>query len=129
MNSLIPFFVAVPLAGAFLTMILGRFTTHISKYLATVVLLFLAFISFWSLFTTGETVSVYKVGGWEAVNSVPIGIYLVLDGFSALLVRQVVSASCQWSILISYMARYTSGNYFYALLPYDSRHEWSGTQR
>ena len=40
MNPLIPFFVAVPLAGAFLTMILGRFTTHISKYLATVVLLF-----------------------------------------------------------------------------------------
>jgi len=116
MNSLIPFFVAVPLAGAFLTMILGRFTTRISKYLASVVLIITAFISFWSLFTTGETVSVYKVGGWEAVNSVPIGIYLVLDGFSALLLC-VISCIGLMSVIysISYMARYTSGNYFYAL--------------
>jgi multicomponent Na+:H+ antiporter subunit D len=116
MNPLIPYFVAVPLAGAFLIMILGRLNTHISKYLATVVLLFLAFISFWSLFATGETVSVYMVGGWEAVNSVPIGIYLVLDGFSALLLC-VISCIGLMSVIysISYMARYTSGNYFYAL--------------
>jgi len=116
MNPLIPFFVAVPLAGAFLTMILCRLSSHISKYLATAVLLFVAFISFWSLFTTGETVSVYKVGGWEAVNSVPIGIYLVLDGFSALLLC-VISCIGLMSVIysISYMARYTSGNYFYAL--------------
>jgi multicomponent Na+:H+ antiporter subunit D len=116
MNSLIPFFVAVPLAGAFLTMILGRFTTSISKYLVTVVLLFTAFISFWSLFNTGETITVCKVGGWEAVNSVPIGIYLVLDGFSALLLC-VISCIGLMSVIysISYMAKYTSGNYFYAL--------------
>ena len=116
MNPLIPFFVAVPLAGAFLTMILSRLSSRISKYLATAVLLFVAFISFWSLFTTGEAVSVYKVGGWEAVNSVPIGIYLVLDGFSALLLC-VISCIGLMSVIysISYMARYTSVNYFYAL--------------
>ena len=54
MNPLIPLFVVVPLAGAFLIMILGRFIRHFNKYLASLVLLFLVVISFYSLFTTGE---------------------------------------------------------------------------
>ena len=85
MNPLIPLFVAVPLAGAFLTMILGRFITAIPRYMALAVLLFLAFISFWSLVTGGDGSSVYTLGGWEPVEGVPIGLYLIHDGFSACL--------------------------------------------
>lgn len=116
MNPLIPLFVAVPLAGAFLTMILGRFITGIPRYMALAVLLFLAFISFWSLTTGGDASSVYTLGGWEPVDGVPIGLYLIHDGFSALLLC-LISLVGLLSVIysVSYMARYTSENYFYSL--------------
>ncbi len=116
MNPLIPFFVVVPLAGAFLIMILGKFYKPFPGFFASFVLLFLAIISLYSLITTGSDLSVYKVGGWEPVNVIPIGIYMVLDGLSATLV-------CIISIIgflsafysISYIKRYTGERYFYAL--------------
>ncbi len=116
MNPLIPLFVVIPLAGAFLIMILGRFIRNFNKYLASLILLFLVVVSFWSLFTTGSNVSVYKVGGWEAVNSVPIGVYMVMDGFTTIvlcIINLIGFLSVFYSI--SYIARYTSENYFYAL--------------
>jgi len=116
MNPLIPLLVAVPLAGAFLTMILGRFITGIPRYLALATLLFLAFTSFWLLITAGTGSSVYTLGGWEPVNGVPIGLYLIHDGFSAL-VLCIISFIGLMSVIYSmtYMNKYTSGNYFYAL--------------
>jgi multicomponent Na+:H+ antiporter subunit D len=116
MNPLIPLFVITPLAGAFLIMILGRFIRNFNKYFASLVLLFLVIVSFISLFNTGSNVSVYKVGGWEPINGVPIGIYMVVDGFNAIIlciVNLIGFLSVFYSI--SYIARYTSENYFYAL--------------
>jgi len=116
MNPMIPLFVVIPLAGAFLIMILGRFIRNFNKYLASLILLFLVVVSFWSLFTTGSNVSVYKAGGWEAINSVPIGVYMVMDGFTAIvlcIINLIGFLSVFYSI--SYIARYTSENYFYAL--------------
>ena len=58
----------------------------------------------------------YKVGGWEPVNRVPIGIYMVMDGFTAIVVciiNLIGFLSAFYSI--SYIKRYTAGNYFYAL--------------
>jgi multicomponent Na+:H+ antiporter subunit D len=56
------------------------------------------------------------MGGWEPVNGVAIGIHLVHDGFSAL-VLCIISFIGLLSVLysVSYIARYTSENYFYAL--------------
>ena len=51
MNPLIPLFVVTPLAGAFLIMIIGRFIKEFNKYFTSVILLFLACISFYFLFT------------------------------------------------------------------------------
>lgn len=116
MNPLIPLLVVIPLAGAFLIMILGRFIRHFNKVLASLVLLLLAIISFYFLFNTGDKISVYKVGGWEAVNSIPIGIYMVVDGFTAIvlcIINLIGFLSVFYSI--SYIARYTSEDYFYAL--------------
>ncbi len=116
MNPLIPLFVALPLAGAFLIMILGRLIRHFDKVVASLILLFLLVISLISLFRTGGSVDVYKVGGWEAVNRIPIGIYMVLDGFSAIvlcIVNLIGFLSAVYSF--SYISRYTSGNFFYAL--------------
>jgi multicomponent Na+:H+ antiporter subunit D len=116
MNPLIPLFVVTPLSGAFLIMILGRFIRNFNKYFAALVLLFLVIVSFISIFNTGSNVSVYKVGGWEPVNGVPIGIYMVIDGFNSIIlciINLIGFLSVFYSI--SYMARYTSENYFYAL--------------
>jgi multicomponent Na+:H+ antiporter subunit D len=116
MNPLIPLFVVIPLAGAFLIMILGRFFLDLNKYLASLILLALAVFSVYSLLTTGENPSVYKVGGWEPVNRVPIGIYMVMDGFTVLvlcIINIVGFLSVFYSI--SYIKRYTSENFFYAL--------------
>jgi multicomponent Na+:H+ antiporter subunit D len=116
MNPLIPLFVVIPLAGAFLIMILGRFIRELNKYFASLILLVLAIISIYSLVTTGENLSVYKAGGWEPVNKIPIGIYMVMDGFTVIvlcIINIIGFLSAFYSI--SYIKRYTAENYFYAL--------------
>jgi multicomponent Na+:H+ antiporter subunit D len=116
MNSLLPFFVVTPLAAAFLIMIIGRFIRDFNKYCTSLILLFLVIISFYCLLNTGENISVYKVGGWEPVNKIPVGIYMVMDGFSAIIVciiNLIGFLSAFYSI--SYIKRYTAENYFYAL--------------
>jgi multicomponent Na+:H+ antiporter subunit D len=116
MNPLIPLFVIVPLAGAFLIMILGRFFSEINKYLASLILLILVVFSIYSLVTTGKNLSLYKVGGWEPVNRIPIGIYMVMDGFTVILlciINIIGFLSAFYSI--SYIKRYTAENYFYSL--------------
>ena len=116
MNPLIPLFVVVPLAATFLIMIIGRFVKEFNKYYTVLTLLFLVVISFWCLFKTGGNVSVYKVGGWEPINKIPIGIYMVMDGFSAIVVCIINLIGFLVAFYsISYIKRYTSENYFYAL--------------
>jgi multicomponent Na+:H+ antiporter subunit D len=116
MNPLIPLFVVTPLAATFLIMIVGRFIREFNKYYTSLTLLFLVIISFWCLFNTGENVFVYKVGGWQPVNKIPIGIYMVMDGFSAIIVC-IINLIGFLSVFysISYIKRYTSENYYYAL--------------
>lgn len=116
MNQLIPLFVVIPLAGAFLIMILGRFIRELNKYFASLILLVLVILSIYSLATTGENLSLYKVGGWEPVNKIPIGIYMVMDGFTVIvlcIINVIGFLSAFYSI--SYIKRYTAENYFYAL--------------
>ncbi|HCI55060.1 MAG TPA: proton-conducting transporter membrane subunit [Bacteroidales bacterium] len=116
MNPLIPLFVAVPLGGAFLTMIIGKFLRNANKYIGMTVLLFLMVISYISITGLSGNISVYKVGGWEPVNGTPIGIYMVLDSLSAILLC-IINTIGFLSIVYSftYIAQYTSENYFYSL--------------
>jgi multicomponent Na+:H+ antiporter subunit D len=116
MNPLIPIFVIVPLAGAFLIMILGKFFRDVNKYITSLILLFLLILSIHSLINTGGNVSVYKVGGWEPVNNLPIGIYMVMDGFTTLILSIINLIGFLSAIYsISYISRYTSENLFYSL--------------
>lgn len=116
MNQLIPLFVVIPLAGAFLIMILGRLLKSLDKIIASLVLLFLAVAAFYSLINFGSEVSVYKVGGWQPVNRFPIGIYMVMDGLSVIILC-IIGLLGFISVFysISYMSRFTSENYFYSL--------------
>jgi len=116
MNPVIPILVIVPLASAFLTMVLGRLIRNLPKYFTSVVMLFLVIASFYALIKTGTGLSVYKVGGWEPINNIPVGIYMVLDGYSAIMLCIISTIGFLSAVYsISYINRYTGENYFYAL--------------
>jgi multicomponent Na+:H+ antiporter subunit D len=116
MNQLLPLFVIVPLSATFLIMIFGRFIRDFNKYFATLVLLFLVILSFYSLINLNGGQFLYKVGGWQPVNKIPIGIYIMMDGFNSLIIC-IINLIGFLAVFysISYIKRYTAENYFYAL--------------
>jgi multicomponent Na+:H+ antiporter subunit D len=116
MNQLLPLFVIIPLSATFLIMIFGRFFRDFNKYFASCVLLFLVVLSFYSLINLNGGQILYKVGGWQPVNKVPIGIYIMMDGFNSLIVC-IINLIGFLAVFysISYIKRYTAENYFYAL--------------
>lgn len=117
MDQLIILFVIVPLASAFLIPIIGKVVPYFQKTLTSLVLIFLSGLVLYYLFSGCDETIVYKIGGWEAVEGVPIGIYLVLDGLSAILLLIInLIGFLAGFYAIAYMKRYTAENNFYALL-------------
>lgn len=116
MDALIPLYIALPLTGAFLIMILGRFSRNFSRYFSSVIMLTLLGFSIYSLIHTGTGINLYKVGGWEPVNNIPVGIYMVMDGLTAIILI-VINLIGFFSVFysISYIDKYTSENFFFAL--------------
>ena len=101
MSIPLPVFVAVPLVTAFLLPIFGKkgkAAATVLANLATVSLLVLAIVS------VGQS-GVYEIGKW----SIPLGINLVLDGLSSLLLLaiSVVSAAAML-FSVRYMEQYTA---------------------
>ncbi len=117
MNSLIPIFVILPLATAFLIMILGKFIKGFQKVITPLVLLFLTVLSFYCLLNNHSNSFTYTIGGWEPINNIPIAIHLVMDGFTLILLVIISLIGFLASFYsISYIAKFTSENNFYALL-------------
>jgi multicomponent Na+:H+ antiporter subunit D len=116
MNPVIPILVIVPLAGAFLIMLLGRLFSDLPKYFTSLIMLFLVLAGFYSLITIGTGISIYKVGGWEPVNNIPIAIYMVLDGYSGIMICIISTIGFLSAVYsISYIKRYTGEKYYYGL--------------
>src|SRR4030043_1850932 len=108
MNVPLPVFIAVPLVTAFVLPVLGKKgkdAATILANLATISLLVLA------ITTIGHS-AVYEVGKW----SIPLGINLVLDGLSSLLLLTVSVISAA-SMLFStrYMEQYTAKSKYLSL--------------
>ena len=108
MSIPLPVFVAVPLVTAFLLPVFGKKGKAVATLLAnlaTIALLVLAVVSI------GQS-RVYEIGKW----SIPLGINLVLDGLSSLLLLtiSVVSAA---AMLFStrYMEQYTAKSKYLCL--------------
>lgn len=117
MSNLVPLYVILPLATAFLIPIFGKLIKGFQKALLSLVLLFLTVLTFYFLGNGIENSISYQVGGYEPVNGVPIAIYLVMDGLSAfllLIINMIGFLSAVYAI--SYIRRYTAENNFYALL-------------
>ena len=116
MDSLIPLFVIVPLGIAFLIPLIWKIIPSAFKYLPAAGLLFLLVIAFYMLITSGGETFTYKVGGWEPVKNIPIGIHLVVDGLSmSMLIIINLIGFLAGLYSIPYMKKFTGENYFFAL--------------
>ncbi len=115
MNSLIPLFVIIPLGCAFLMAMLGRFIKNINKFITPIFMLSLVYLTFHFILNSEGTL-IYKVGGFEPVNGVPIAIYMIMDGLTKLILL-VISLVGFLAIFysLSYTKHYTSERKFYIL--------------
>jgi multicomponent Na+:H+ antiporter subunit D len=113
MKDLVPLFVAIPLGLAFTMPILRRLSSVLPDVLANLATLSVTVLSFLMI---GSAPLVYTVGGWEPVNGVPIGIYMVVDGLTVLMLLVVNGIGFLASLYsIEYMRKYTDKARFYML--------------
>ncbi|MGB2705862.1 MAG: monovalent cation/H+ antiporter subunit D family protein [Candidatus Omnitrophota bacterium] len=112
-THIIPLFVAIPLAGSFITAIVGKRVKWMPDFmggLTTFVLLVGAVASVRIVNVYG--VLVYSVGAWKA----PIGIAMVLDGLTAFMLVTVNLVAFFVSLYaVNYMEHFTSKWKFYTL--------------
>jgi multicomponent Na+:H+ antiporter subunit D len=116
MESLLPLFVAIPLIGAFLVMILGKLTPSFHRIAAPLILLALLVLAIYALLRPGLSTLTYVMGGWQPEGGIPIGIHLVLDGLSVLMLC-VISLIGFIALFysLSYIRKYTSELNYYVL--------------
>ncbi|MBL7139734.1 MAG: NADH/ubiquinone/plastoquinone (complex I) [Planctomycetes bacterium] len=108
-----PLLVAIPLAGGFLMPLVARLTGARRSAAALPILLAagLLALAVWLLLAAREPI-VYWVGGW----TFPVGISLVADGLSRLMVVVVAVISLVALVFsVDYMARFTSPGLYYTL--------------
>ena len=112
-NSIIPLFVAIPLAGAFLVSLLGKKLKIIPDLLSNLTTFTLAALSIYSVYVVNtQGVLVYKVGGWIP----PIGIAMVLDGLTSFMLVTVNVVTLLVAFYsVNYMEKFTSKWKFYTL--------------
>jgi len=112
-SNILPLFVGISLAGAFLTSIVGKrlkWLPDLMGSLTTLILLVLSLITVRIIATQG--ILVYSVGSWK----LPIGIALVLDGLTVFMLVTVNLMAFFIAIYsINYMERFTSKWKFYTL--------------
>jgi len=113
LHNLLPLFVAVPLAAAFLNALIGKRIKGFPDWLSGIATFFLAGLSIYSVVLFKATGPImYKVGGWMP----PIGITMVMDGLALLMLVTVNIIAFLVSIYsIDYMERYTQKWNFYCL--------------
>ncbi|MEK6732274.1 MAG: proton-conducting transporter membrane subunit, partial [Candidatus Omnitrophota bacterium] len=113
--DIIPLFVIIPLAAAFLTSLVGRFIRRSSEviiFITSLALLgFSVYARFLLNFVPGK-ILVYKIGGWVP----PFGIAMVLDGLSSFMLITVNLITFFVAVYsLSYMEKYTDKPKFFTL--------------
>jgi len=112
---MLPLFVAIPLAAAFIISLTGKYYRRagdVIANLASLVLLVLSFSALSILNSGPSNVLVYKIGSWIP----PIGICMVLDGLTCFMLITINLVSLLVTIYsISYMEKYTAKYRFYTL--------------
>ncbi len=108
MNVPLPMFVIVPLVAAFVLPVFGKRLKPVATFVANLVTVFLLALAVMSV---GTSVT-YEVGGW----SIPLGINLVLDGLSSLLLLAIgVVSTAAMLFSTRYMEQYTAKPKYFSL--------------
>lgn len=116
MDAMIPLFVAIPLISAFLIIILGKLVKGFHKILAPLILLVLLIMSIFEFLNLDNASVHYTLGGWGMEGGFPVGIYMVLDGFSVLMlciINLIGFIALFYSL--SYISKYTAESNYYSL--------------
>ena len=107
-QTLIPMFVAVPLATSLLVQLVARRHRVLAELLAIFSLLLLTLMSCYSVGHSG----IYHLGGWPT----PVGIDMRLDALATLLLLTVNIVGFTVSLYaVDYMRRFTAHSHFYSL--------------
>jgi len=110
-----PLFVVVPLGMAFLCLILSRLWKGMPDLVGNLTLGFLAVMSVRFLSFAGAT-GRYDVGGWVPVGGMPVGISMVVDGLTVLMLLVVnITGFIAGLYSIPYLSRYTDRDRYYTL--------------
>lgn len=111
--NIIPLFVAIPLAGAFLISLAGKRVKKAPDLLSNLTTFILAVLSVYSIFVVNTRGTlVYKVGGWIP----PIGIAMVMDSLTSFMLVTVNIITFFVALYsISYMEKFTAKWKFHSL--------------
>jgi multicomponent Na+:H+ antiporter subunit D len=111
--NIIPFFVIIPLAGAFLIPLVGRKLKRVPDIMGNLFTLATMVLSVFSVFVANKYGTlVYSVGDWKP----PVGIAMVLDGMTAFMLVTVNLIAFIIAIFaVDYMEKYTAKWKFYTL--------------
>lgn len=111
--NLVPLFIIIPLAGAFIIPIFGKRIKPFGSLMAVLTTLSSAALSIFTLLAvSAQKVLVYNVGGWPA----PFGISVVVDGLAVfMLVTVNIIAFLVALFSIDYIRKYTDTWKFYTL--------------
>jgi len=108
MSVPLPVFIAIPLATAFLLPMFGKKGKSAATLLANLAVLSLLVLAIRCVGQSG----VYEIGKWP----IPLGINLVLDGLSSLLLLAIsVVSTAAVLFSIRYMERYTAKSKYFSL--------------
>jgi multicomponent Na+:H+ antiporter subunit D len=115
-EHIIPIFVVLPLASAFLVSLLGKYLKRLFvdafSSFSCLTLLILSFQALNLLHRSGGAALVYKIGGWVP----PFGISMVLDGLTAFMLVTVNLVAFFIAVYsVDYMEKYTDKPKFYTL--------------
>jgi multicomponent Na+:H+ antiporter subunit D len=114
-TTIIPLFVIIPLAAAFLISLVGKFIRRSSETIIFISSLVLLVFSLYARFLLNSSVGkimVYKIGGWAP----PFGICMVLDGLSCFILITVNLIAFFVAVYsLSYMEQYTDKPKFFTL--------------
>jgi multicomponent Na+:H+ antiporter subunit D len=111
---LIPGFVVIPLAAAFVNSLLGSRIRGLSAFLGCLTTVMLLGLSLFAIqHVQNDATLVYQLGGWE----IPLGIAMVLDGLTSFMLVTVNLIAFAIAVYATdYMEQYTSKEKFYSLL-------------
>lgn len=113
MHQILPLFVSIPLASAFLISLLGKKIKSLPLVFSFLCNLLLVILSIYSIFIIkANGTTIYQVGGWKP----PFGIAMVLDGLTGfMLVTTNLVALLIGIFSIDYMNKFTGRWKFYTL--------------